>query len=109
MPTGDEGHAILSRRRRVSPLMAPVTDGDIARLAGCELPAVRQADVQVLVSSTIRAAAERVEAPARLRAALAAERRGGGNPADRLSRSTGMATDTSSFPAPAARRASWAP
>jgi anti-sigma factor RsiW len=76
--------------------MAGMTDGELAALADDELPADRRAvveaavaaspelarrlTVQVRTASAIRAAAERVKAPARLRAALAAGRRDGGNP-----------------------------
>jgi anti-sigma factor RsiW len=77
--------------------MAGVSDGELAALADDELTRDRRAEVeaavaaspelarrvavQVRVASAIRAAAERVEAPARLRAALAAKRDGRGNPA----------------------------
>ncbi len=73
-----------------------MTNGEIAALADDELPPYRRAAVeaevaaspelarrlaeQVRVASTIRAAAECVQPPARLRAALAEARRNGGNP-----------------------------
>jgi anti-sigma factor RsiW len=81
--------------------MAGVADGELAAFADGELPTDRRAEVraaiaaspelarrlgvQLRAASAIRAAAERVQAPTRLRAALAAQgnggqRNGGGNP-----------------------------
>jgi len=76
--------------------MARVTDSEIAALADGALPRRRRAqveaavaespelarllDVQVRLASTIRAAAERIEAPESLREAVAELRAGLGNP-----------------------------
>ena len=73
-----------------------MADGELAAFADGALPADRRAEVRAAIAASpelarrlgvqlraafaIRAAAERVQAPARLRAALAAQQNGRGNP-----------------------------
>jgi anti-sigma factor RsiW len=91
--------AIRPVRRRVAPFVTRVTDRDLAALADGALAPRRRARVEAAVAaspeltrrltaqrrvaSLVRDAAARVEAPERLRAALAELRDGAGNP-DRL-------------------------